>query len=131
MKIYKYLITVLLFLITMSFLSLFIWLFCNNIVVVISVWFSALLCSNFAELTSFYLSRIGLTNMKIGDYVLIAKDGKNQSSTRMIGEVTHFINGRYIIKAGKIKLKFNPKTLELVSDDENYSYRFCGITQGN
>lgn len=124
----KYFVVGLLFLITMAFLGAFIYLFCSNIIEVFVVWICAVLCANFAELTSFYYSKIGLTSMKVGDYILLAKDSAD-GSQRVIGEVIRFANGFYVISTNKNTLKLNPKTLEVTSKNGE-NYRFCGITQG-
>lgn len=124
----KYFIVGLLFFITMSLLGVFIYLFCSNIIEVFVVWFCAVLCANFAELTSFYYSKIGLINMKVGDYILLAKDSP-EGSQRMVGEVVRFAKGFYVISVNKNILKLDPKTLD-VFDKNGDAYRFCGITQG-
>lgn len=128
MNAFKYCVATLFFLTTILLLGFFIYLFCNNIIIVSSTIIIAGLCSSFAELTSFYLSKIGLVSMKVGDFVLLAKDTP-EGSTRLVGEVIRFANGYYHISTSKFTVKLNPKNLQISSED-GCKYRFCGITQG-
>lgn len=68
--------------------------------------------------------------MKKGDLVLLARTNlQTKTKDRLVGEITNYIDGFFIIRTSLLTLKINPTTLEVVSDNLNYKYRYSGIVK--